>query len=293
MANLFPGLKVGTDFSGWDTPVMSLRKIGIKFMHVFSSEIVPELRHLIRANSKPLKVYRSATRTPGMTLPCDLYVAGPPCQPWSTAGKGEGLSDSRGRGTLLWSTLDYLTMERPKAAVIENVRGLLVKHRDIFDQYLREFSGKGYDVFWSLINTMQHGLPHSRPRVYVVGFRSDLHVKTFKFPEPLRGYINIDQILRCAIAGPKSSLTKNAERRVREAKRSLKKKGVDVRTQPVFVDTSASKQFAHFSVGICPCITYSRGSCGGYYVTSLRRKLLLEDGHWPLLRAGSPSFDPL
>ena len=36
----------------------------------------------------------------------DLYVAGPPCQPWSTAGKRQGLADPRGRAHLFYVALD-------------------------------------------------------------------------------------------------------------------------------------------------------------------------------------------
>lgn len=280
MADSYPGLRVGTDFSGWDTPIMSLRALSIRHLHVFSCEKESHLRRLIRQNSNPLKIYKDvASRSPGMSLPCDLYVAGPPCQPWSSAGKGGGLSDEAGRGNLLWSSLAYIGMERPKVAVIENVKGLLVKHRCIFDKFVTDFKNKGYTVFWEVMNTMSHGLPQNRPRVYFVGFRSDLRVAAFEFPTPLKAHVPIERILRPGNFGPEFTPKShsNAKSRLREARRALKSKGVDVEATPVFVDVGASKRFAIFTVGYCPCITYSRGSQRGYYVTSLKRKLTLED----------------
>ena len=280
MADSFTGLRVGTDFSGWDTPIMSLRALSIRHLHVFSCEKEPHLRRLIRQNSNPLKVYKDVvSRSPGMSLPCDLYVAGPPCQPWSSAGKGGGLSDEAGCGGLLWSSLAYIGMERPKVAVIENVKGLLLKHRRMFEKFVADFKGKGYTVFWEVMNTMSHGLPQNRPRIYFVGFRSDLHVADFEFPSPLKAHVPIERILRPGNFGPEFTPKShsNAKSRIREARRALKSKGVDVEATPVFVDVAASKRFAVVAVGYCPCITYSRGSQGGYYVTNLKRKLTLED----------------
>ncbi|MCP4241118.1 MAG: hypothetical protein GY772_11205, partial [bacterium] len=37
-------VRVGTDFSGWDTPLMALENVGIPFRHMFSCEIDPEVR---------------------------------------------------------------------------------------------------------------------------------------------------------------------------------------------------------------------------------------------------------
>lgn len=273
----FDGLRVATDFSGWDTPIMSLRKLGLKFMHVFSSEKSPNLRNLIRANSKPLFLYRDVTaRVAGTTLPCDLYIAGPPCQSWSSAGKGKGVRDRR--GSLLWSTLDYVAMEKPRVVIIENVRGLVGRHSEEFEQFIGDFRGKGYNVFWNFMDTKHHGIPHSRPRVYMVGFRADLRVRSFAFPEPLPTCNPVSKILRTADTCRAFTATGQAACRIREASEVLRTKGVNMDVEPVFIDTSASEKFAHFSIGTCPCLTFARGSYGGYYVSSLKRKLTLEDG---------------
>ena len=76
MADSYPGLRVGTDFSGWDTPIMSLRALSIRHLHVFSCERESHLRRLIRQNSNPLKIYKDVvSRGPDLSLPCDLYGA--------------------------------------------------------------------------------------------------------------------------------------------------------------------------------------------------------------------------
>ena len=282
LADSYDGIRVGTDFSGWDTPVMSLRKLSIRHLHVFSCEKDPHLRALIRQNSKPLKIYKnSVPRGPGMTLPCDLYVAGPPCQPWSTAGLSGGLEDVKGRGTMLWLSLNYIGMEKPKVVVIENVWGLLRNHRATFDMFVTDLKDKGYTVLWECLNTLDHGLPQNRPRVYIVGFRSDLKVETFEFPPPLAVRIPVGRLLSSPDVNPPfvPKAHSNAKRRIREALRAVTGQGIDADVTPVFVDTGASKKFAHFAVNHCPCLTFSRCSQGGHYVTSLKRKLTLKDCH--------------
>ena len=89
---------------------------------------------------------------------------------------------------------------------------------------------------------MGHGLPHNRPRIYFVGFRSDLHVAAFEFPTPLKAHVPIERILRPGNFGPEFTPKShsNAKSRIREARRALKSKGVDVEATPVFVEFSTS-----------------------------------------------------
>ena len=66
----------------------------------------------------------------------DLVVAGPPCQPWSKAGKGGGLEDAR--GPLLLEFRRHLKKLNPKVFVLEMVKGLLSEtHAEIWALYMR------------------------------------------------------------------------------------------------------------------------------------------------------------
>ena len=44
----------------------------------------------------------------------DIYVAGFPCQPFSTAGKQQGFSDEKGRGGIFFHVVEYIKQKLPK-----------------------------------------------------------------------------------------------------------------------------------------------------------------------------------
>ncbi len=112
----------------------------------------------------------------------DLLGGGVPCPPFSAAGKKLGAEDERD----LFPEALRLTGEiLPKAVMIENVRGILVRG---FDSYRKEFSGEiedlGYAVMgWRLLNASDFGVPQLRPRVVFVALREDL-VEGFYWPVP-------------------------------------------------------------------------------------------------------------
>lgn len=114
----------------------------------------------------------------------DLLAAGFPCQPFSQAGYKLGFEDTR--GTLFFNIAEILKIKRPKAYILENVRGLL-KHDNgktikVIENTLIEL---GYSFNFRIIKASDFNLPQHRPRIFIVGFRNDLNINTFKFPEPI------------------------------------------------------------------------------------------------------------
>lgn len=74
----------------------------------------------------------------------DLVAAGPPCPPFSSAGRRLGKDDPRDGFPAL---LALVRTARPRAVLIENVRGLVDrKQRPYFDQILNELAWAGYDT---------------------------------------------------------------------------------------------------------------------------------------------------
>jgi len=117
----------------------------------------------------------------------DILCGGFPCQAFSLAGKRLGFEDET-RGTLFFEIEDILRRKQPKAFFLENVKGLMIhKGGQTIRTILEHLDDAGYDVVPpQIVNAMDFGVPQHRERVYIIGFRKDLHIdiKKFKYPEP-------------------------------------------------------------------------------------------------------------
>jgi DNA (cytosine-5)-methyltransferase 1 len=110
----------------------------------------------------------------------DLLSAGLPCPPFSIAGKKLGDRDDR---NLFPDTLDLVEMIRPRAVMIENVRGILDAVFDDYRQKLRtHFEKLGYTIDWRLFNASDFGVPQLRPRVVIVALQKEI-ADAFTWPE--------------------------------------------------------------------------------------------------------------
>ena len=101
LKNGAPSVKVGIDCSGIGIPIIASKNIGICFRHLFDSDSDKEVQKTIRANHQPEILYdnihgRDVNQVPHTAL----YMAGFPCQPFSTEGEQEGFDDAKGRGTI-------------------------------------------------------------------------------------------------------------------------------------------------------------------------------------------------
>ena len=118
----------------------------------------------------------------------DILCGGFPCQAFSLAGKRLGFEDET-RGTLFFEIEEILRRKQPKAFFLENVKGLMIhKGGQTIATILDHLDKVGYDVVPpQVVNAMDFGVPQHRERVYIIGFRKDLHIdiSTFKYPEPI------------------------------------------------------------------------------------------------------------
>ena len=92
----------------------------------------------------------------------DLLAGGVPCPPFSIAGKQLGQDDER---DLFPQALRLVEEIRPRAVLLENVRGLGTRR---FDSYRTQVLGRlralGYETWWDLVHASDHGVPQLRPR---------------------------------------------------------------------------------------------------------------------------------
>lgn len=115
----------------------------------------------------------------------DLIVGGVPCQSWSVAGKMRGFEDPRGK---LWmDTIRVINLNRPKAFIFENVKGLFdPRNKKNLDLICNSFADLEYKVNTKLLKSYDFGVPQNRERIFIVGIRSNLKgVSNFEFPLPV------------------------------------------------------------------------------------------------------------
>jgi len=112
----------------------------------------------------------------------DLLAGGLPCPPFSVAGKQLGRHDER---NLFPEALRIIDECRPRAVLIENVRGFLDAVFSDYRQHLKfELKRMGYEADWRLFNASDFGVPQLRPRVMIVAIRSEWR-DHFHWPEAL------------------------------------------------------------------------------------------------------------
>jgi DNA (cytosine-5)-methyltransferase 1 len=147
-----------------------------------------------------------------LTEKVDLVAGGPPCQPFSMGGKHKAHDDHR---DMFPTTVEVVRTLRPRAFIVENVKGLTRAAFANYYQYILlqfefpEITRKGeedwmahflrlqaertsgrrrlahgltYNVVPTLVNAADHGVPQKRERVFIVGFRSDLGIE-WSFPK--------------------------------------------------------------------------------------------------------------
>lgn len=116
-----------------------------------------------------------------------LVCGGPPCQPFSTAGKRLGINDPR--GSLFMDFIRMINYIRPRFFIMENVKGIMsapLKHvplaeRDacdpkqklgtVLDVILSEFDKLNYKTVYGVLDAVNYGVPQFRERFILIGSR--------------------------------------------------------------------------------------------------------------------------
>lgn len=110
----------------------------------------------------------------------DIIIGGPPCQPFSVAGKQKATKDPLGR--LYSDFIQQISDLKPKVVVMENVYGLTqVKSANMLDLIYKSFQKIGYQVKHAELLAANYGTPQKRRRVFFVASKD---ISKFEFPEP-------------------------------------------------------------------------------------------------------------
>ena len=159
------------------------------------SEIAPDAIHTYCANFGDTEDCNFGDITKLKDLPRhDFMTAGVPCQSWSIAGKNLGFDDDRGQ---LWNdTLYLLNKVRPKAFIFENVKGLSdPRNQKALDYILSRIKQAGYHAEKFVLNAYDYGVPQTRVRIYIIGFREEKFLKRLQLPKPFPGEVRLNDVL--------------------------------------------------------------------------------------------------
>lgn len=122
----------------------------------------------------------------------DVLVAGFPCQPFSIMGNEKGFDDHR--GSLFFRICEIIEAHSPEVVVLENVGKLLThKKGKTIEIILNELTKLGYKVHNKILNSSDYGVPQTRNRLFIVGFKN--HNITFNFPDPVSLKFKLKDIL--------------------------------------------------------------------------------------------------
>ena len=292
-------LRVGTDCSGTEAPIQALHNLHVDHTHVFSCDNDPNVVRTIKANFLPTTIYDNiTTRDNDQCAEVDLYIAGFPCQPFSTAGKQQGFEDEKGRGTIFYNVLQYIEKHKPKVFILENVKGLVTLQKG---KYLRKILKAlhsikqdissssnacgaipcgAYEIHHTVLNTKDQGVPQNRPRWYCVGIRKDTfgtdNGSTFEFPRAIP-CPSIELFLDDR-KGPKDlphEETFTARRNIDKARNAVRASGQDPDMLPYVIDCDASQAKTKHIHDLSPCITRSRHN--GHWLTHKNRRMTKEE----------------
>jgi len=271
-------IKVGTDCSGMETPLMALKRLGVGYKHMFSCDIDRHVKAQLLFNFPAKFWYDDLMARDNTTAPkTDLYVAGFPCQSFSGAGLRKGFKDKR--GMVFYGCCDYIENALPRAFILENVKGILSHDGgNTFEQIMHSLTGIGngaYEVQTKVLNSIEHGVPQSRPRVYLIGIRKDCKRCEFSFPEPLPP-VPIESALDPVEKKPTLDTLpgkghKTAYYNVKHIMATLHRNGKNPLKEPWIIDLDSTPKFATIMYNKCPCMTKSRAN--GFWISNRGRRM--------------------
>lgn len=218
-------LRIGTTFSGIGAPEQALKRLGIDFDVLFACDngerhididYEKEYLNVVSLNTPREKeiyidnLYKQATRKTNfvelsykanydaeyffqdvMLLDgndfkdkIDIFIGGSPCQSFSIIGKQGGFNDTR--GTLFYEYARLVKEIQPEVFIYENVYNV-INHDGgrTWATMQNVFSELGYHFSHAILNAKDYGIPQTRKRLFVIGFKKEQYSKKFKFPIPI------------------------------------------------------------------------------------------------------------
>ena len=181
------GLSLGLEMAGFEPLLFSeINKDAAATYKANRSSKIVEIGDIYAFKDADIANFKKTWMSAGIKE-IDLVAGGPPCQGYSGIGHRRSFDLEKQdipSNQLFHQMIRVVHGFQPRMFLFENVGGLLTSkwtkeggNGEIFRDVLRSFMDiKGYTVRWQFVHSKSYGVPQNRPRVLVVGVRSDLKI---------------------------------------------------------------------------------------------------------------------
>lgn len=167
------GFGLGFQLAGWE-PILSVEIDRSACETLSYNNSHPIVNTDIRKLNTKSKIYRYLSERP------DVIIGGPPCQGFSVAASNRVDKNDK-RNTLFEDYLNWVNLLKPKAFVIENVKGILTKKQTDGNTILEELEKRakklGYHVTTWVLNASDYGVPQNRIRAFIIGTQDKIKLQ--------------------------------------------------------------------------------------------------------------------
>ena len=177
-------IKLFDSFAGYGGAHFALKKAKINHKAVGYSENDKFAIEIYELNHPGVKNFGDITKIKPEELPnFNFFTGGFPCQPFSQAGDGLGIKDTR--GTLFHDIIRICEYKQPENILLENVKGLITaRHKYTLRTIREELTRIGYNIHVQLLNSKHYGIPQNRERVWIYATKKALPLNFDLAPNP-------------------------------------------------------------------------------------------------------------
>ena len=167
------GFGLGFQLAGWE-PLLSVEIDRNACKTLSSNNLHPILNTDIRKLKTEHKINKYLAERP------DVIIGGPPCQGFSVAASNRVDRNDK-RNSLFEDYLNWVNLLKPKAFVIENVKGILTKKASngmtIFEELEKKAKKLDYHITVWVLNASEYGVPQNRIRAFIIGTRDKINLR--------------------------------------------------------------------------------------------------------------------
>ncbi len=210
------GVKVMSTFACGGGSSMGYKRAGCEV--IAANDIDPEMAWHYQLNIKPKHYFLCpigdliTADLPPELFDLDILDGSPPCSNFSMAGtrekewgKEKHFREGQAKQVLSDLFFDYLDLVarlRPKVAIAENVKGMILGNAKGYTKLIMaRFRELGYRPQLFLVNSADCGVPQRRERVFFCAVRDDLDVPPLKLA-PTHRWISAERACSDVDSGP-------------------------------------------------------------------------------------------